>query len=558
MRPVSLAFKTMILQAQILVDRLKPKLSHWLAGQRGLGFLAILSGLLTGLAHPPFGFLPGLLGFGLLLWICHQDMGTRPLRHAFLLGWVAGFFYFLIGCFWVAEAFLVDAVTFGWMAPLAVMCLPLIAGFFWGLTTCLYCWLDAQSWGRGVYFAACFSFFEIMRGFILTGFPWNPAGAAWRAGGAMSQLAADIGVYGLGFVTVATFSSLIIVKRHMGIKGFIVPIASVLILALVYTSGALRLSKAEHAPTEFVVRIVQPNVKQEAKWTQGAFNQIFMNYVNLTRAPSKIAHKPFPDLVIWPEGALPVSADELLASDVWTALAMSRILQPGQALIFGAYRSDISDNGEMIWRNSLLVLQKKADVIHIIAAYDKFKLVPFGEFLPFDALLSKLGIKSLVHVGDSFTPANRTEPLYLRGLPAFLPLICYEGLYPSLYQGLLPKPYKPFQMIINISNDAWFGATSGPVQHFNLSSYRAIEEGVPMIRSTPTGISGVIDAHGRPMGASLIGIGSYGYVDVNIPKALKSTPYSSHYRFFTNLLALFILLLVVKKIAISMLNLKAN
>ena len=161
--------------------------------------MAALSGALIGFAQPPFGFLPGLFGYALLLWVLEGDLGPKPKRRAFLIGWLAAFTYYLISCFWVAEAFLVDAQTYGWMAPFAVTLMPAGLGLFWGLCCVVYLWLKPADSRRFLFFAALFSAFEMFRGMALSGFPWDPSGATWKAGGAVSQTASVIGVYGLGF-----------------------------------------------------------------------------------------------------------------------------------------------------------------------------------------------------------------------------------------------------------------------------------------------------------------------------------------------------------------------
>ncbi|WAC47202.1 apolipoprotein N-acyltransferase [Asticcacaulis sp. SL142] len=517
--------------------------------------LAALAGALAALTHPPFGFLPGLLGYGLLLYVLNGDLGPKPLRRAFAVGFWAGFVYFLISCFWVAEAFLVDAETFGWMAPFAVMILPAMIAFFWGLFGIVYAQFAPKSGVKSLLcFAVWFCGFEMIRGWIFTGFPWNPAGAGWMAGSALSQMAALVGVYGLSLITVMAFASVAIIKPALGLKGYRPVMVAAGALLVCFAFGQYRLISTQITPSTTSVRLVQTNIGQEAKWTESEFSRIVRDYVTMTHATPKYAkwsatgadYGRRPDIVIWPEGALPASAEELFSASSWTSEVFARLLEPDQTLMMGVYRSDLDKGGNMVWRNTMLVIQQKAHETRIVAAYDKFKLVPFGEFLPFENLLTKIGVKNLVNIGDGFTPGDRTKAMTVDGIPSFLPLICYEGLFPTLDQSnySFGKPDKRPQWIVNISNDAWFGPTSGPIQHLNLSAYRAIEQGLPMVRSTPTGISVVVDPLGRVIPSTKLGVGRASYIDVMIPKAVKLTTYGKFYVIYVIFISIFSLILL--------------
>jgi len=506
-----------------------PRLIEALDRLRGLRrrprLMAALSGVLIGLAQPPFGFLPGLFGYALLLWVLEGDLGPKPKRLAFLLGWLAAFTYYLISCFWVAEAFLVDAQTFGWMAPFAVTLLPAGLGLFWGLFSVVYLWLKPKGTRRFLFFAALFSAFEMFRGMALSGFPWDLSGATWKAGGAVSQTASVIGVYGLGFLTVAMFASPTVVRGGRGWKGFWPVIASAAVLTVCFTGGEVRLLTTRIGDTQTLVRLVQPAIGQRAKWTKGTFGTLFNAYVSMSQATPPAGGRA-PDIIFWPEGALPMTLEDLFSADNWTAPVMSKLLQNNQTLIMGTSRADTDSHGGQIWRNSMMIMRRLNGRSEITGFYDKFKLVPFGEFTP--PILDALGFKALTHLDDGFTPGSRTQAVTFPGAPRFLPLICYEGIFPSLdmtqYHDAedVRRPY----FIVNISNDAWFGATSGPLQHLNLASFRAIEEGLPMIRSTPTGVSALVDPLGRVIRKSQLGLGERGFRDVLLPERVVPTFYS--------------------------------
>jgi apolipoprotein N-acyltransferase len=225
-------------------------------------------------------------------------------------------------------------------------------------------------------------------------------------------------------------------------------------------------------------------------------------------------------VVIWPESAIPYDSKYYLAADSWTRAALMQALRPGQILVMGAVRSE-GEGDHARYFNSVMALRRDAGGLTVLATYDKHHLVPFGEYMPMDKLMGAIGFKALVHVGDGFTPGPPPAPMQVAGLPPVQALVCYESLFPAFVADDHPRP----AWIVNVSNDAWFGQTSGPWQHLNLASYRAIEEGLPMIRATPTGVSAVVDARGRPL--ARIGLGQKGVIDANLPGAVAPPPYRS-------------------------------
>lgn len=482
------------------------------------GVAALACGLLAALAHPPFGFLPGLLGYAGLLWLVDRAEGPNRLRSAFWVGWLAGFGYFGLGCWWVAEAFLVDDRQ-AWMAPFAASLLPAGLGLFWGAACALYRKIAPAHVGRVLVFAGVFALFEWLRGHVLSGFPWNLPGETWRAGGAVSQAASLIGAYGLTWLTLFSFAALTPLAAPGPRRDRIaMAAAGVVVLAAVAIFGAVRLSGAQTRDTGLIVRIVQPDIGQEDKWDEASFRSVVRRYVDLTARP---ASGRVPDVVIWPEGALPASADDLFAEGAWTADAIKQAVRPGQTLLMGTYRGEPAPDGTTRYFNSLAAFTRTEGDLRFAGVYDKHRLVPFGEFMPLDDLMEASGIKALTHVGDGFSAGPRPRPLTVPGLPAFQPLICYEGLFPGLPVGS-PRP----AWIVNVSNDAWFGRTSGPLQHLNLAAYRAIEQGLPIARSTPTGVSAMIDPYGRIERDQRLGLGESGVIDAPLPAALENTYFS--------------------------------
>jgi apolipoprotein N-acyltransferase len=494
---------------------LPPRLAFWVRAA-----LALATGSAAALVHPPFGLIPGLLGYPLLMVLAER---SRTVRGGFWMGWLAGFAYFLIGSWWVAEAFMVNPEQ-AWMAPFAASLLPAGLGLFWGAATALHRRFAPEGVSRVLVFAASFSILEWLRGHVLTGFPWNPAGAGWEAGSAPSQFAAVVGVYGLGLVTVLAACALAPLiagggKRKTRIGAAVAGLAKV---AALFVGGAVRLSSAEVRTTGTIVRVVQADVDQESKWTPEAYADIVQRYVALTGRPGVRV----PDVVVWPEGALPNVAERVFAPGAWEAEAIAASLQPGQVLLAGLSRAEPDPAAETGGRyyNSLMALRRLPGArggMRIEGIYDKFRLVPFGEYLPAGGLMSRLGVRSLVHVPADFSHGPRPAPLALEGLPTVQPLICYESLYPGFVGRSSGAAW-----IANVSNDAWFGRTSGPLQHLNLASYRAIETGLPVVRATPTGTSAIIDPWGRVVGDKRLDPGESGVIDAALPQALTATPYS--------------------------------
>ncbi|QUD86429.1 apolipoprotein N-acyltransferase [Phenylobacterium montanum] len=494
--------------------------------ERGLpaSALSLAAGALAALAFPPFGFLPGLLGYGLLMRLADLEGAARPLRSAFWRGWLAGLAFFLISTWWVAEAFLVDAREQGWMAPIAVALLAAGLGLFWGVATLLYRALRPGGALRVLVFAGAFCGLEWLRGHILTGFPWDLAGETWAAGSAPSQMAAVVGAYGLGWITVAAGAApAMLVGGRRSRRAWAAAGLSVASIGGLYLYGNHRLAGAEATPKDApLVRVVQPRVAQESKYDERMFRSILERYVALTARPAART----PDIVVWPEGAVPDSVNDYLADGTWTKAAIEGALRPGQTLIDGAYRVAGTPD-RPIYYNTVLALREGRDGLAVTGVYDKFRLVPFGEYMPMDSLMGRIGFKSLVHVGDGFTAGPRPHPLRPAGAPPVQPLICYESLFPGFTREGAAEGGRA-RWIVNVSNDAWFGHTYGPVQHLNLASYRAIEEGLPLVRATPTGVSAVIDAYGRIVPGSRLGQDEMGVTDTLLPAALTSTPYFRH------------------------------
>lgn len=504
-----------------------PKLTPWRA--RGL---ALLAGLAAALAHPPFGILPGLLGYAVLLWLLDAVDGPRPLRSAFLRGWLTGLAYFALSTWWIAEAFMVDAANQGWMAPFAVAAMAAGMALFWGLAAVLYRLVRPAGVRRLLVFAGAFAVLEWTRGHVLTGFPWNLPGETWRAGSAVSQFAAVVGAYGLTWITLVIAAAPAVWRD--GRKGRIAVGAAAVVLAGLFISGSLALAKPQRpSGPSLTVRVVQADIPQESKWDAQRFAQIVHAYVSLTAKP--YAGRPA-DIVVWPEGALPLAINDYMVPGSWVRQDIVAALRPGQLMLLGGYRYEGTPD-KPVYYNSLVALRRTADDVEVVGIYDKHRLVPFGEYLPADALMTRIGFKSMAHLGDGFATGPRPAPLRVAPNLLVQPLICYESLFPRL-----AKPVPGVRAIVNVSNDAWFGVTSGPLQHLNLASYRAIETGLPLIRATPTGVSALISAQGRILPDARLKLGESGVIDGKVSEVGLPTLFSKlgHWPFGLLLLVSFL------------------
>ncbi|THD74442.1 MAG: apolipoprotein N-acyltransferase [Phenylobacterium sp.] len=486
---------------------------------------ALCAGLAAALAHPPFGVLPGLLGYALLLGLLDTE-GERPWRSAFFRGWLAGLGYFAVSCWWIVEPFMVDAKHQGWMAPIA---LPLMAaGFalFWGVAGLAYRAIGHRGTARVFVFAGCLALIEWVRGHLLTGFPWDLPGETWRAGSAPSQAASLVGAYGLTWYTVALAAAPVLLFDKMRRIEKLATAGVILgFLGLLYLYGGVRLAHTPATqPGAPLIRVVQADIDQKEKWRPENLAQVFDTYVTLTRqkGPER------PDIVVWPEGALPAVIDDLLAPDSPFGARLRDTVEPGQTLLMGANHAQAGPDGQPLYFNSLIAFRREAEGLRVTAVYDKYRLVPFGEFMPLGKLAGRVGFRSLVHMPDDFTAGPPPQPITPAGLPALQPLICYEALFPGLTRDGARRSGIRAAWILNISNDAWFGVTSGPLQHLNMASYRGIEAGLPIVRATPTGVSAVIDAFGRVQPNARLGLGDLGVIDARLPPALAPTPYARY------------------------------
>jgi apolipoprotein N-acyltransferase len=487
------------------------------------GVISVLAGAASALALPPLDLWPmPFLAFPILVWLVDGSAAGRlgGVPAAAAAGWCFGFGYFLAGLYWIGNAFLVDAKTFGWLLPIAVVALPAGLALF---TACGVA-LARLIWTRGptrvLSLAVALTVTEWLRGHLLTGFPWNTYGYALATPLVLAQGAALIGLWGLTFLAVAAYASPAALADDPAEsrRPWIAPALSAIALAGLAIYGALRLNAS---PTSYVdgvrLRIMQPNLQQDEKFNYSQKQQVMSRYLALSDRASGPQATGVRDVthLIWPESAFPF----FLTREADALAQIAALLPEGTVLITGGIRAPEAVPSEAVTRayNSIYVIDHDGSVLSV---YDKVHLVPFGEYLPFQDQLERLGLMQLTKIRGGFIPGDRRRSLSVPRAPNVLPLVCYEIIFPGQ---AVPRGERP-GWLVNLTNDGWFGASPGPYQHFQQARLRAIEEGLPLVRAANTGISAVIDPLGRVIKA--LPLATEGVLDSALPQPLSPTPYA--------------------------------
>jgi apolipoprotein N-acyltransferase len=441
-----------------------------LRGWRADG-VALIAGLLSALALPPLFALPTLL-IGIPVLLCLIKGARGPLVAA-RRGWWFGFGLHLVGLYWITEAILIEAARYWWLVPFAVPGVSaVLAGFI--AAAAAVTWWARPGWRAAVTLAGAWVLADLARQFVATGFPWNLLGSVWefpgRLGDIMIQPASLVGAHGLTLATVLLAS--------LPLLGWTWRAGGLALLAAWFTFGLIRIDQPMPPAPDLTVLLIQGNVAQGQKWDRTLMRSIFQRYLALTRQAVAEANG-HPAVIVWPETASPA----LLQTDT-EARQMIAEAADGAQVLAGSVRFDEAGRP----RNSLFALG--ADGV-IEGVYDKWHLVPFGEYQP-DWL--PLGIQVVPGGGFASGPGPRT--LHVPGLPAVGVLICYEAIFPSQVIDAHDRP----DWMVNVTNDAWFGDSTGPPQHLAAARFRAVEEGMPLMRAANTGISAGFDARGHELG----------------------------------------------------------
>lgn len=505
--------------------------------------IALVAGALSALAMAPFNAWPILfVTFPVAVWLIDGAAAgkRRGVPAAAMAGFWFGLGYFVPGLYWTGNAFLVDAETFAWLMPFAVLGLPTYLALFPALGFALARLIWTRDATRVLALAVALTASEWLRGYALTGFPWNAFGYALSEPLALAQPASLIGLWGMTFLAVAIFASpaTLLDGSSRGRKPWIAPVAGLALLAAMGAFGAVRLALLPTSLTAVKLRIMQPNLQQDVKFNYGAKAQVMQKYLALSDRASGPQSTGVRDaqILIWPESAFPF----FLTREADAMAQIAELLPKGTVLITGSVRAPDVPPGVRVTRayNSIYVIDHDGSVVSV---YDKLHLVPFGEYLPFQEWMEKLGFVQLTKVHGGFIPGTRRHTLEIPNAPGALPLICYEAIFP----GNVAAQDERAAWIINVTNDGWFGNSTGPYQHLQQARLRSIEEGLPTVRAANTGVSAVFDPLGRVV--ARLGLGIEGVLDANLPTALPPTIYARFGDIPAGIIEAVALLIVVRR-----------
>jgi apolipoprotein N-acyltransferase len=474
---------------------------------------------------PPFALFPLMIApMSVAVWLIDgsADRGDSraPVagwRAAFDAGWWLGFGYFTAGLWWVGAACLVDADKFIWALPLGVVALPAALAVFPALGLALARLLWSSGPQRVFALAFGLGLSEWARGTLFTGFPWNDVGMAFGANLTLAQVASLVGLHGLTFLAIAIFAALATLCRVGQGRLVLAPtIFAALAVSLIACFGVLRL---DAPPTATVpnaqLRVIQPNVSQGPSFTAENKDAILRRYFGLSgrSASAAVAGGRGVTHLIWPESAFPF----ILSRDAQALGDIADFLRGGATLVTGAARVEVNGAGNPSYYNSIELLDGRGLARE---RYDKQHLVPFGEYVPFEQWLERTGITQFVQIPGGFAPGRGARVLMIPGLPTATPLICYEAIFPIEIGDAFSGARRSGWML-NLTDDAWFGLTPGPYQHYAQARLRAIELGLPLVRAANSGISAVVDGLGREI--AFAPLGAEGVLDFELPKPLPPT-----------------------------------
>ncbi len=466
-------------------------------------------GALTAAALPPYCFIPcliiGLSGLVILIEL------SKSSQQAFGIGYWFGFTHFAVGFSWIIHALLIDPERLGWLIPFVFI----LSGGFFGLfiaIPCFFSFFFRKPLAKIFALSTAWTLCEWLRSFIFTGFPWNLLGTIWIFSDSAIQAASIFGTYGLSLFTVLFASAPCVFFFFPKKKDIIISISIIVFIPLfLFTYGWHRLQKySNDSFSNIQIRIVQPSIPQQLKWQKESLTANLQTYINMSKKPTD---KPL-SAVIWGETANPFA---LNFEPEYFDVLKPAIPEDGY-LITGTL--DYVYDGEK-WRpiNAMQVLDQNG----IYTSYGKSHLVPFGEYIPFRNYLPDK-LKPVTNVIADFMPGNGIETFYIPKIPPFSVAICYEIIFPGAVTDHKNRP----EWLINLTNDGWYGDSSGPQQHFAATRMRAVEEGITIVRAANSGISGLISKTGVVI--DMLSYNQKGILDFYLPQELHTqTLYTKYY-----------------------------
>lgn len=443
--------------------------------------LCFIAGALSGLSMAPWFLLPLLfVGFSVLYTIINASTNTFG---SGLCGWFFGFGYFLVSLYWVANALLVEGNDYAWAYPIAVTGLPALLAFFPAFGAAFSKRFFNFKMLSGFFgFCAVMALSEWLRGHVLSGFPWNLYGYSWGNILPMLQILSIGNVYFLTALTIfwASIGGFIFIHKAIFRPATPMIIAAITTIAATYIYGSNRLDDAQNLGNQNVIaKVIQPNIAQHEKWDR---EKIPDNFRKILRLSAATGEENAPVILVWPETAIA----QMHLNDTGAMNAIKDMLASypqGANLLTGTLRHNLATNG---FYNSLVMLSTNGQIENI---YDKHHLVPFGEYIPLQNIIPLRTINRF----SGFTAGNDNKTQETDFGQSYSPLVCYEILFPG---GVTANDNHP-DFIANVTNDAWYGDKVGPHQHLLKARFRAIEEGIPVLRSANTGISAIIDPYGQ-------------------------------------------------------------
>lgn len=506
--------------------------------------VALTAGAFCNLAFAPFYFFAAAIFSIATLYFLLEKPSNK--KEIFYLGFFYGFGYFLAGVYWISISLLVDAQSFAWLIPFALTLIPAALGLYFGLFALSYKLLIkkfnfSKTHQKTLIFVILWLVFEVLRSFLFTGFPWNLIGYVWFFNNNFVQIANVFGIFGLSFfaVLVSLFPTLFFdfngkkfkfKKPNLGNK--IHATIIFIIVAAIFIYGHLRIDDRRIiADNSVKLRLIQANIKQDMKWDAKQKYDNLLKHINLTNSPNFSDKK----IVIWSETSVPYAFD----SNLELLEKLSDAMPNDSSLITGGLRVKYSELDQVsdVW-NSVFALSKVGDKTFINDYYDKHHLVPFGEYVPLQKFLPF--IDKITDGAIGFSQGMGPKTLKIDNF-SFSPLLCYEAIFSDK---IIDKKNRP-DLLVNLTNDAWFGKSSGPYQHFDMTRMRAVEYGIPLARVANTGITAFVDPFGRVM--EKIDLNEEGIIDVVLVRNLPPTIYSNCGFVPLILLVLLSFVLLIKK-----------
>ena len=487
-------------------------------------------GMVTSLSLPPFNyFFINFFTFSLFFIFLYKKLNSQEVRKfSFLYGWLFGFGYFVSNLYWISISLTFDE-NFKFLIPLVIFLIPAFLSIFYGFVSYLFNIFKTKKVTNSfLIFSILFGIFEFIRGSILTGFPWNLIAYSLLSQLEIISITSIIGTYGFNLFCISLFScpALIILKEsNKDISVFILLIFSLIIFYLYGNHYKKKFYTANGIIYDYKLRAINSNISLDRFYSSN-------NPVLVIKELIEISNPNFDEktIFVWPEGILPNVSQKELIEYKWL---FKNKFNKNHLLALGINKN-IGKGNTKKYFNTFSVYDHE---LNLINSYNKINLVPFGEFLPFEKLFSMIGLKTITNNYQSYSKGNKRDIIEIKKdnfSLKILPLICYE----IIYTGEIYK-VDNFDVIINISEDGWFGESVGPIQHFAHSVFRSIESGKYIIRSANNGTSAIINPIGEI--EKSLESNDNGFIDFMVEKKIQPTVFS---RFGNKIFGLLILLYI--------------